>query len=324
MVSAPTKGQRKVLHAILRHLRSEGLPAGTHLPEEWLASLAGTSRSPVRAVLQLLHERGLTQYDRNRGYFLAIDAAQMPASLVEAVSTERMDEEDGVYLRIARWRFEGQLSESTTEADLSRLLGVARADVNRALLRAQAEGWAHRTAGYGWEFMPTVQTVGAYDDLYAVRLALEPACLLSTKFRPVMSELQALRREQQAIASGKAADFSPIELFESNSRLHSTIAQWSRNTLAIDILRRLDQLRRLTEYRQAERPLPRRELALEHCKILDAIETGDTLLAASLMREHLDGARRQKAVAAVFPAQDRPDDAPTGSASIARADERSH
>ncbi|MNR65825.1 hypothetical protein D3C85_1890340 [compost metagenome] len=40
--------------------------------------------------------------------------------------------------------------------------------------------------------------------------------------------------------------------------------------------------------------------------MLDAVERGDMLLAASLLREHLDGARRRKAVAEAFPADVAP------------------
>lgn len=316
MPSTLTVGQRKVLQAIVQYVRRERLRAGEHLPEWLLAKLVGTSRSPVRVVLDYLQAQGVARYDRNKGYFLAVDAADIPASMLEA---EHVLEEDPVYLRIARWRFEGKLADSVTEAELARLLGASRAEVHRALMRAQDEGWVERTAGYGWEFAPTVDTLDAYDDLYAVRLALEPACLLSTKFRPVRSELLAIRQEQTAIATGEVSHFTPVELFESNSRFHAIVVGWSGNAVAIGILRRLDRLRRLTEYRQAERPLPRRELALEHCKILEAIELGDTMLAASLLRAHLDGARRKKAIAAAFPAPPARDGKSVSSPVLAQA-----
>lgn len=293
-----TAGQRKVLNAVVQYIRREQMRAEDRLSELQLAKLVGTSRSPVRVALELLTEQGVTRYDRNRGYFLAIDACDIPTIVIE---DELVSDEDPVYLTIARWRFERKLNDSVTEADLSRLIGVSRAEVHRALTRAQAEGWASRAVGYGWEFVPTVDTLDAYDDLYAVRLALEPSCLLSPKFRPVKSELLAIKEEQQAIASGKAHHLTPVEIFESNSRFHATIVSWSRNTVAIDILRRLDRVRRLTEYHQAGRQLPRRELAQEHLNVLEAVERGDTLLAASLLREHLDGSRRRKAVAEAFP-----------------------
>lgn len=85
-----------------------------------------------------------------------------------------------------------------------------------------------------------------------------------------------------------------IELFESNSLFHETLAKWSGNRFIVQSVRRLDQLRRLVEYRQARSRKPRREQAIEHLAILSAISEGDMLSAASLMRAHLDGARKGK------------------------------
>lgn len=272
------------------------MPADTHLREWELANLVGTSRSPVRVVLEYLRDAGVARYDRNKGYFLTVDAVDIPSGLLDVEQGTR----DQVYRQIARMRFEGKLADSVTEADLCRLLGAGRSDVHQAMVRARDEGWVDKANGYGWDFMPTIDTLEAYDDLYAVRLALEPACVMSTKFRPVRSELVALRGEQMAIANGDVKNLVAVELFESNSHFHATLVHWSHNTVAIGVLQRLDRLRRLTEYHQAERPLPRRELALEHCRVLDAIEAGDTMLAASLLRAHLDRARQKKAIAAAF------------------------
>jgi len=49
-----------------------------------------------------------------------------------------------------------------------------------------------------------------------------------------------------------------IELFESNSLFHETLAKWSGNRFIVQSVRRLDQLRRLVEYRQARSRKPRR------------------------------------------------------------------
>lgn len=284
------------MQAVLQHIRELGLAQESHLAESVLAKQIGTSRSPVRAVLDHLQGLGVTRYDRNRGYFLAVDGASIPLSLGGDVQSRN----ERVYLHLANARFEGLVPESATETEVSRLLGVSRPDAHKALLRAEEEGWAQKTAGYGWEFLATVDSVEGYDDLYAVRVALEPACVLSPKFRPNRAELARLRAEQLAIAAADPADLTPVLLFESNARFHATIASWSQNQVAIQILRRLDRVRRLAEYRQATRPLPRDELANEHCEILDAIEAGDTLTAASMLRTHLDGARRKKVIPTAF------------------------
>ena len=83
-----------------------------------------------------------------------------------------------------------------------------------------------------------------------------------------------------------------IELFESNSRFHETLAGWSGNAFIVHAVRRVNLLRRLVDYKLATNRAPRATQAAEHLGILDAIEAGDALRAASLMREHLEGARR--------------------------------
>ena len=95
---------------------------------------------------------------------------------------------------------------------------------------------------------------------------------------------------------------TPIELFESNSNFHETLAKWGHNRFVLQSVRRINQLRRLIEYRQASRRAPRQTQAREHLAILAAIEAQDFAQAASLMRAHLDGARRGKVIeAGAFP-----------------------
>jgi DNA-binding GntR family transcriptional regulator len=62
----------------------------------------------------------------------------------------------------------------------------------------------------------------------------------------------------------------------------------------------MDQLRRLVELGQAKQRPARKSQAEEHLGILEKVEQGDFLAAATLMRAHLEGARRQKAVSTFF------------------------
>jgi len=180
------------------------------------------------------------------------------------------------------------------EADLMREFSVGRAILRKVLSRIQQEGWIERRPGHGLEFLPTIDSVEAYEESYALRLAVEPAGLLSPKFRPNRVLLDACRKQQEFIAGAGYRTMTPIELFEANARFHETIAEFSGNRFFVQTVRRMDQLRRLVEYMQAEHRLPRKEQAVEHLAILDAIATGDYLDAATKMREHLDGARRAK------------------------------
>lgn len=308
MTSDLTPSQQKALREIVAYVRRERLAAGTHLPEWTLAKLIGTSRSPVRVALDRLVEAGVMRYDKNRGYSVDASFEELAADLLEQFNSA----DDPLYLRLADARFRGAVPESVTEADLTRLLGASRSDVRKVLVRAHSEGWVEKEAGYGWRFLPMIDSLDAYDDMYSLRAAIEPACILSPKFRPVLEELRELRREQRAILDGGHEAMTPIERYESNARLHETIAAWSGNRFALQTLRRLDQMRRLAEYRQARQQLPRRALAQEHIDMLDAIERGDFLEAASLMRRHIEAARTKKAVLEVFARSDLGDSVPTG------------
>ncbi len=291
-----TNSQRKALQEIINHVRRERLTDGARLPEWTLAKLVGTSRSPVRVALDRLVSAGVMRYDKNRGYSVDATLDCLPQDLLDELHTS----DDPLYLKLAEARFDNTTPESVTESDLTRLLQASRSEVRKVLGRAQSEGWAEKEAGYGWRFLPMIDSLEAYDDMYMLRVAIEPAGILSPKFRPKLDELRALRREQQQILDGGYEVITAIELFESNTRLHEAIAAWSNNRFAMQTLSRLNKMRRLAEYRQARQALPRQALAQEHLDILDAIETGDVLAAAGLMRQHIDAARRKKAVTSVF------------------------
>ncbi|MEM5433325.1 Transcriptional regulator, GntR family [Cupriavidus taiwanensis] len=291
-----TLGQKKAVQAIVAYVRREGLMAGHHLPEWGLAKLIGTSRSPIRVALEHLTQLGVVRYDKHKGYSLVANATDIPIETLDEVAVA----DDAVYLRLADAYFGGEVAGSMKEADLIRLLNVTRPELRRALQRAETEGWTEKETGYGWEFTASVNSLEGYEDLYALRIAIEPAGILSPKFRPDLAELDELRKEQLSIVSGLHRTLTPIERFESNANFHATIAKWSGNKLAIQILRRLDKMRRVVEYQQSRRQLPRVELAQEHLAILDAIEGGDFISAASLLRNHLDNSRRKKAVPSAF------------------------
>lgn len=291
-----TNSQRKALREIINYIRRERVPEGTHLPEWTLAKLIGTSRSPVKVALECLVSIGLMRFDRNRGYHVNGSVDHLPADVLAQLH----DVDDPLYLKLAEARLNGVVPESVSEADLIRILEASRGEVGKVLARAQSEGWVEKEVGYGWRFLPMIDSLEAYEDMYSLRLAIEPAGILSARFKPDIEQLQALRREQQAILDGGHITMTAIERFESNARFHETIAEWSGNRFALQTLRRLDQVRRLAEYRQTRLDLPRQALAVEHLRILDAIEAGDNLGAASYMRQHIEGAWRKKAVSAVF------------------------
>ncbi|MBV8618199.1 MAG: GntR family transcriptional regulator [Curvibacter sp.] len=282
--------QLHVVREVVAHVRRAHLRAGEHVAESTLAEALGTSRTPVNTALRFLTSAGVLAHDLNRGYFLKLGAAELGEVAADLASQP----DDPLYLRIASDRLARQLPDLNTEAELMRLYDCSRAALRKALSRIQQEGWVEKAIGHGWEFQPMIDSAEAYEESYTFRLALEPTGILAASFRPDPAELRALLQRQRLIAESGYESMTAIELFEANKEFHETLARWSGNRFILQSIRRVDQLRRLVEYRQAQHRKPRRNHALEHIAILEALAAHDFLQAAGLMRNHLEDARRSK------------------------------
>lgn len=291
-----TAMQTRVALEIVTYIRRENLAVGSHLIESHLATVVGTSRFPVSAALSHLTERGIVTYDRNRGFFLAREANSLTGEAQEWSAAA----DDPLYLQIAAARQQRELADIVNETELMAKFGVSRSVLIKVLARIQGEGWIERRTGHGWEFLPMIDSLEAYEESYDLRIVMEPSGILSPKFAPDLKLLAACRKEQESIAGGGYETMTAVELFEANARFHEAIAACSGNRFILQTVRRLDQLRRLVEYRQAERRLPRKGQADDHLRILDSIAAGDFLGAATNMRDHLAGAKRSKSSLTVF------------------------
>jgi DNA-binding GntR family transcriptional regulator len=292
--------QTRVTREILALARRDDLSEGDRLAESVLADKIGTSRTPVNVALHHLVSLGVVVYDTHRGFFMAKSARELTD-----IAAQFFDEPDEpLYLKIAEDRLARRLPDVISEADLMRHYDVSRSALRRVLSVMQEEGWLERQVGHGWQFMPMIDSVEAYEESYLFRAAIEPTGVLSPTFSADRAELSELKRRQQFIVDGGYLSMNSIELFEENSAFHETIAKWSGNRFIAQSVRRMDRLRRLVEYRQAKARQPRKEQALEHLAILDAIAQHDLLRAAALLRDHIEGARRGKVHAQeVFPAK---------------------
>lgn len=294
-VTSPTNSteltslQQKIAREIVALVRREDRQAGDHLREVHIAQHLGTSRSPVQSALRHLASLGVLLQDANRGFFLTKDAKDWNDDVASLLSLD-----DPLYLKLAEDRQRSKLPDDVNEADLMRRYNVARSTLRKVLSRISEEGWVEQSMGHGWRFLPMIDSPEAYEESYLFRQTIEPASLLGPSFVFVPKELKELRAEQQRIVDGGFQTMTPIELFESNSRFHETLAEWGHNRFTIQSVKRINQLRRLVEYRQASQRPARYDQASEHLAILDAIERHDLVHAASLMRAHLDGARRGK------------------------------
>jgi DNA-binding GntR family transcriptional regulator len=285
--------QAQLSGQILAHIRERRLARGQHLPEQALADLFRVSRAPVRAALKALEEGGVVRLERNRGFFLEKGAEELENG-GEGAGAVPDEAEDEPYLAIASDRLEGKLPERVTENELIRRYRLTRPQAVKIMARIAQEGWAERLLGHGWAFTPILTSREAYDQGYRFRAAIESAALLEPGYQTDQAGLAELRAEQRALLDGDLKHLPRARLFAANSGFHERLMEWSGNPFFVDALRRVNQVRRLIEYRLTVDRSRLERQCREHIELLDIIESGDLVTASAYLRVHIGTARRIK------------------------------
>jgi DNA-binding GntR family transcriptional regulator len=276
---------------IVEMIRRDGLPVGHRLTEQQLCEELGVSRSPVRKALQFLASTGVVASEPNKGFRVAKPPSEVARVEVETPS----DSDETVYLAIADDRLAGKVATETTEAELMARYGATRLQVQRVLNRMAREGVVERKAGRGWTFLPLMNTPEAYRESYRFRMIIEPAALVEPGYAVDLAELDKCWREQNELLAGGIEKWTRSELFKPGVHLHETLVAGAHNRLLLDALRKVNQLRRLVEYRAKLDRWKMREQCEEHLVLIDLLRRGERMEAAHFLRNHLDGARRRKA-----------------------------
>ncbi|MCB4767280.1 GntR family transcriptional regulator [Ancylobacter sp. Lp-2] len=269
---------------IADHIRAERLGEGERLAERRLGELFRVSRSPVRAALKLLEQSGIVRPGEGGGFVIAQPDAEAFRGLDHVPSYE----DDQIYLDIADDRVSGRLPDRITENELLRRYKLTRGRLTHILRRMANEGWIERLPGHGWEFLPVLTSLQAYEDSYRFRLLIEPAAILEPGFVLNRPALEHCRDQQQWLVDGAIFEVSNARLFELNSGLHETIIECSRNSFFIDALKRIDRLRRLIDYRQMLERDSARVRCQEHLQLIDLLLAGKRVEAAEFMKTHLE------------------------------------
>ncbi len=269
-------------HQIARMILADRAAAGDRLTERGLAGRFHVSRSPVRTALRELEQAGVIEM-QDRGYLVSDpDAA---AAFAEQATAP--DQDDEVYLAIARDRLAGKVPDRVSENELLRRTGITRPRLQGLLRRMSGEGWVERLPGNGWRFLPVLTSMQTYRQSYTFRQAIEPAALRDPGFRANAPALERELEIQRGLVAGDVLSISSVRLFEVNSALHEAICECSGNAFFIEALRRVNRLRRLIEYNlTVDRDRARLRCA-EHVRILELVLSGRTDDAADEMHRHL-------------------------------------
>lgn len=276
---------------IVAMIRRDGLEVGHRLTEQSLCNELGVSRSPVRKALQFLETTGVVRSEPNKGFQLAKASSEFGSLAVP----ERADSDETLYMAIADDRLAGKLGGEIAEVDLMQRYDSNRQRIQRVLHRMAREGMIERKPGRGWIFQYVLNAPESYRESYRVRMIIEPAALLEPGYAVDLAELDKCYREQQELLSGGIEKWARTELFRPGVHLHETIVAGAHNQVLLDILKRVNQLRRLVEYRSRLDRAHMVTQSTEHLELIDLLRRGERVEASHFLREHLNGAKKRKA-----------------------------
>ena len=273
---------------LLAWLRRQDLHLGDHVPERLATEAFHVSRTPVRAALALLTDRGLLEHRDQRGYFIApIFENADHAAAVETPETALHD-------AILRDRFSKRLDAEVTAAHLARRYRAARALVLRVLNRLQKDGVVERALGQRWVFLPALDSLRSQEDSHRFRLILEPAAFLQPGFALDARRSRDLKAALGELAEQDARHFDLKRAIETDIAFHEAIADACNNRFLADAIRQQSRLRRFATTSMQVPPARLIESCREHLAILEAADAGDVARAAELMREHLAASLRAR------------------------------
>jgi len=276
--------QQRIAANVVEAMRA--LAPGVALTEVSLAQQLGVSRTPVRAALVALAQRGVLKRVPGAGYRLHGPRGRLATLELDAP----VNGADRVFLAIAKDRLEGALPSEVSEADLMRRYGVTRPTVLKVLARLAEVGQVERKTGHGWAFMSSIGDAATRIESYRFRLLIEPASLTEPGFELDADWLADMRARHEAMLHKAWRDSDAIKLFELNAEFHEGLAAASGNRFFQMAMQQQNRLRRFVNVYWTHGPERVEVSCREHLDILARLEAGDNEVAAALMRRHLQQA----------------------------------
>ncbi|MFJ2986011.1 MULTISPECIES: GntR family transcriptional regulator [unclassified Pseudomonas] len=281
---------QRIVFDIKHKIQLGEITTGAHLSAQKVADDFHVSRSPAREALTLLAEQGVLEQIPNRGFFVIGIADGLTEALDEITATEEPPE----YYRLSEDWLNDAIPSEVTEKYLRERYDLTKFQVIDILNRAAKVGWAEPKPGYGWRFLDVAKTPETLQQIYKVRSLIEPAALLENDFAYDLDVLRRLKKEQKDLLSGGIDTLPADVLMKSGIRFHEDLIKLSGNPLYHMILKQLNNMRRLLEYRSM---IDRKRLytqCAEHLRMIELVEEGNNLEAAHLMKRHLSGSLARK------------------------------
>ena len=167
---------------------------------------------------------------------------------------------------------------------LARQLGVSQTPIREALSRLEATGLVTKQHFVGYCSAPQLDRK-ALDELYELRLLLEPYAARCAAERMDESQLEAVARLAKAMEPGESRK-SYDRFAVQDSELHDLIAVGSGNPLIRDALARLHT--HLHIFRLRFHSEVTKEASTEHAKLVTALARRRPAEAEAAMRAHIE------------------------------------
>jgi DNA-binding GntR family transcriptional regulator len=198
-----------------------------------------------------------------------------------------------VYLTLREAIIEGVITETERlqEDRLARSLSVSRTPVREALKLLARDGLIGTANGKG----VAVQPLEAHDleELYQIRIALEPAAARLAARNASEAELEALRAVLGQVETLLAeSEPDPRRLAALSGRFNDLIAEASRNGRLAALVRQYREMILRAKGTTLGQPGRARQALAEHKRLLRALESRDPDEAARAALTHLEEARR--------------------------------
>jgi DNA-binding GntR family transcriptional regulator len=168
--------------------------------------------------------------------------------------------------------------------ELARQLGVSQTPIREALSRLEATGLVTKRHFVGYCCAPQLDR-RQLDELYELRLLLEPFAARCAADRMSDEQVQAVARLAKAMEPGESRR-SYDRFAVQDSELHDLIASGSGNSLVRDALSRLHT--HLHIFRLRFHSEVTREASAEHERLVDALVRRNPAEAEAAMREHIE------------------------------------
>ena len=278
----PSEVQLKMARTIVEYLCRNDMNPGNHVTEQELVDEFRISRSPVRAALSYLADRGVFEQRPNRGYFVKLDGNALRKLSLEMPTTS----EEKLLGAIAMDWFGKQVPQSFSEAEFCRRYNLGRSVATRVLFKLSEDGIIVRNRGHGWRFEPTLDSQATRDESYAFRVVVEPAAIRCPSFELDRGMAELCRRHHELVLNPGPEETSLSTLSDIDIGFHRMIGVSSRNQFYLAAIERQNTLRRMTAHANTNRARLMGS-CVEHMEILTAIERDEREEAAELMRHHL-------------------------------------